>query len=134
MPARRWLARLINRVGLNRITRHVTAGARGFGVIVHRGRKTGRVYRTPVNIFARRGGYTVALTYGTDSEWLRNALSAGSCWVVTSGRRVELIRPRVVHDPARRPGFHRQRPLRHPVGWPASPLREVQPGLCRGAP
>jgi deazaflavin-dependent oxidoreductase (nitroreductase family) len=92
-----------NRVGLNRITRHVATRLPGFGVIVHRGRKTGRLYRTPVNVFVRRGGgYTVALTYGTDSEWLRNVLAAAGCSVETSGRRVELIRPRVVHDPARR--------------------------------
>jgi deazaflavin-dependent oxidoreductase (nitroreductase family) len=102
MPAPRWLARL-NRVGLNRITRHVAPRLPGFGVIVHRGRKTGRLYRTPVNDFARRGGYTVALTYGTDSEWLRNVLAAGACVLETGGRRVELVRPRVVHGPARRP-------------------------------
>jgi deazaflavin-dependent oxidoreductase (nitroreductase family) len=102
MPAPRWLARL-NRVGLNRITRHVATRLPGFGVIVHRGRKSGQLYRTPVNVFARRGGYTVALTYGTNSEWLRNVLAAGACMLETHGRRVKLVRPRVVHDPARRP-------------------------------
>jgi deazaflavin-dependent oxidoreductase (nitroreductase family) len=102
MPAPRWLARL-NRVGLNRITRHVATRLPGFGVIVHRGRKTGRLYRTPVNVFARPGGYSVALTYGTDSEWLRNVLAAGACVLETGGRRIELVHPRVVHDPTRRP-------------------------------
>ena|SRR5438105_14812905 len=102
MPAPRWLAGL-NRVGLNRITRRVATRLPGFGVIVHRGRKTGRLYRTPVNVFARPGGYGVALTYGTDSEWLRNVLAAGACVLETGGRRMELVHPRVVHDPTRRP-------------------------------
>jgi hypothetical protein len=55
-----------------------------------------------VNVFARASGYTVALTYGTESEWLRNVLTAGGCVLETGGRRMELIRPRVVHDPLRR--------------------------------
>ena len=101
MPAPRWLARL-NRVGLNRISRHVATRLPGFGVIVHRGRKTGRLYRTPVNVFARPGGYSVALTYGTESEWLRNVLAAGACVLETGGRHMELVHPRVVFDPTRR--------------------------------
>jgi deazaflavin-dependent oxidoreductase (nitroreductase family) len=100
MPAPRWLARL-NRVGLNRFARLVAPRLPGFGVIVHRGHKTGRLYRTPVNVFARPGGYTVALTYGTGSEWLRNVQTAGQCVLETRGRSVRLSRPRVVHDPAR---------------------------------
>jgi deazaflavin-dependent oxidoreductase (nitroreductase family) len=102
MPAPRWLARL-NRVGLNRIMRHLAPVLPGFGVIVHRGRKTGRMYRTPVNVFTTRGGCTVALTYGTESEWLHNVLADGGCVLETRGRRVQLIHPRVVHNPTRPP-------------------------------
>jgi deazaflavin-dependent oxidoreductase (nitroreductase family) len=73
-----------------------------FGVVVHRGRKSGRVYRTPVNVFPRSGGATVALTYGPESEWVRNVLAAGGCEVVTRGRTVRMTRPRLVHDEQRR--------------------------------
>jgi deazaflavin-dependent oxidoreductase (nitroreductase family) len=100
MPAPRWLARL-NRVGLNRVTRRIAPWLPGFGVIVHRGRKTGRLYRTPVNVFARPRGYSVALTYGVETEWLHNVLAAGGCVLESGGRRQELVRPRVVHDPTR---------------------------------
>jgi hypothetical protein len=40
----------------------------GLGVVVHRGRRSGRVYQTPVNVFATEDGYVVALTYGPDAE------------------------------------------------------------------
>jgi deazaflavin-dependent oxidoreductase (nitroreductase family) len=96
----RALARL-NRVGLNRVIRHVVWWLPGFGLVVHAGRRTGRVYRTPVNLFVDGTRYTIALVYGTESEWARNVLAAGGCDVITRGRRVRLGNPRVVHDESR---------------------------------
>src|SRR6266536_668779 len=76
----------------------------GFAIVIHRGRTSGRRYRTPVNAFARPdGGYALALTYGPDSQWVRNVVAQGGCTLEATGRRVELANPRVVHDPSRRP-------------------------------
>jgi deazaflavin-dependent oxidoreductase (nitroreductase family) len=72
-----------------------------FGVIVHTGRRTGRVYRTPVNVFGRDGGFVIALTYGPDVEWLKNCLASGGCRLQTRGRWWELSEPRVYHDERR---------------------------------
>jgi deazaflavin-dependent oxidoreductase (nitroreductase family) len=70
--------------------------------VVHRGRSTGREYRTPVNAFTQPGGgYAIALTYGK-SEWVRNLLARGGGALEVRGRRVAVRNPRVVHDPARR--------------------------------
>ena len=96
----RALARL-NRVGFNRVLRHFVTWVPGFGLVVHAGRRTGRVYRTPVNLFTADGHYTIALTYGSDSDWVRNVLAAGGCDVITRGRRVRLREPRIVHDESR---------------------------------
>ena len=74
----------------------------GFGVVVHRGRRSGRTFRTPVNVFGLDGGYVVALTYGSDSDWVKNVMAAGGCEVETRGRRVSLDHPRLVHDETRR--------------------------------
>jgi deazaflavin-dependent oxidoreductase (nitroreductase family) len=72
--------------------------------VVHQGRSSGRTYRTPVNAFARPdGGFTLALTYGPDSQWVRNVVAGGGCTLETSGRSVRLTNPRVVQDPSRRP-------------------------------
>jgi deazaflavin-dependent oxidoreductase (nitroreductase family) len=100
MPLPRALARL-NRVGLNRIVRHVAPYVPGLGVVVHTGRRSGRVYRTPVNVFAKDGVYTFALTYGPDSDWVRNVLAAGGCTLRTRRRDVQLTNARLVHDETR---------------------------------
>jgi hypothetical protein len=55
------MARFNKRV-TNRLTRPLAPGCRAFGVVIHRGRKSGRVYETPVNVFRAGGGYVVALT------------------------------------------------------------------------
>ena len=101
MPIPRAIARL-NRVGLNRIIKRIAPRLPAFGVVIHQGRRTGRSYRTPVNVFATADGYLVALTYGKDSDWVKNVLSAGGCELITRGRRVRLVSPRLRHDVARR--------------------------------
>jgi deazaflavin-dependent oxidoreductase (nitroreductase family) len=82
----------------NRITGLVAPRLPGFGVVVHTGRKSGRQYRTPVNVFRRPDGYVVALTYGPDSEWVRNVLASGGCTLETEGHLVALTQPRIYHD------------------------------------
>jgi deazaflavin-dependent oxidoreductase (nitroreductase family) len=94
---RRW-----NKAGLNRVTRHVAPWMPGFGVVVHRGRRSGRRYETPVNVFPATSGYLLALTYGRDTDWVKNVLAAGGCELRTRGRTVRLDSPRVYHDETRR--------------------------------
>jgi deazaflavin-dependent oxidoreductase (nitroreductase family) len=74
------------------------AGRRGspVAVVVHRGRRSGRRYRTPVLAFRANDGYVVALFYGADGDWVRNVLAAGSCTLERGGRRVELTAPRML--------------------------------------
>jgi deazaflavin-dependent oxidoreductase (nitroreductase family) len=100
MPFPRALARL-NRVGLNRIIQHIAPWFPGLGLVLHVGRRSGRVYRTPVNLFTADGYYTVALTYGAGADWVRNVLAEGGCRIVHRGKEVRLAGPRVVHDEAR---------------------------------
>jgi deazaflavin-dependent oxidoreductase (nitroreductase family) len=97
MPAPRWLARS-NRHVLNPIIGRLAPRLPGFGVVVNTGRKSGRTYRTPVNVFAREGGYVIALTYGRESEWVRNVLSSGGCRLETRGRSLRLTNPHLYHD------------------------------------
>lgn len=101
MPAPRWLARFNRRV-TNRILGPVLTKLPGFGVIVHTGRRTGRQYRTPVNLFARDGGFVIALTYGPKTEWVQNVLASGGCVVEQRGRILRLTKPHLFHDPDRR--------------------------------
>jgi deazaflavin-dependent oxidoreductase (nitroreductase family) len=73
-----------------------------FGILVYQGRKTRREYRTPINVFRRDDRYVVALTYGSDVQWVRNVVAAGGCILRTMGREVALDDPRLLVDPDRR--------------------------------
>jgi deazaflavin-dependent oxidoreductase (nitroreductase family) len=101
---RMWrLRHVVNRY-LNPLTRPLAKKLPGFAILTHRGRKTGRTYRTPVNVF-RRGNdnYYFFLTYGSDVQWVKNVLASGACSIETRGRAVELIEPELVTDPELRP-------------------------------
>ena len=99
MPLPQRLARF-NKVVTNPVARLVAGRLPGFGIIVHRGRKSGRTYRTPVNVFARPGGFTIALTYG-GGDWVANVLAARTAEILTKGRKHHVGNPRVVNDPTR---------------------------------
>jgi hypothetical protein len=60
---KRWVA-AFNLAVTNRITSRFAARLPGFGILTHVGRKSGRVYRTPVNVFRVPEGFLIALTYG----------------------------------------------------------------------
>ncbi len=103
MPIPKRVARW-NKVGLNRVTRHVAPCLPGLALVVHRGRRSGRTYQTPVNVFGTGDGFIVALTYGPDCDWVRNVQAAGGCELRTRGRVLRVDSPRVYHDETR-PGI-----------------------------
>jgi deazaflavin-dependent oxidoreductase (nitroreductase family) len=98
---KRWVA-AFNLAVTNRITSRFAAQLPGFGILTHVGRKSGKVYRTPVNVFRAPEGFLIALTYGRESEWVRNVIAAGGCKLETRGVRYQLSTPIIVHDPTRR--------------------------------
>src|SRR5829696_168218 len=82
MPLPRRLAKF-NLVVTNRVLAPVARHLPAFAVVCH------------------GDEHVIALTYGADSQWVRNVLAAGAVDVETRGRRLRLVDPRVVHDPAR---------------------------------
>ncbi|SEK86475.1 nitroreductase/quinone reductase family protein [Streptacidiphilus jiangxiensis] len=82
----------------NRLAGPLLSRMPGFGAVLHKGRRSGRVYRTPVKIFRTAGGFTMSLPYGPKSDWVRNVQAAGGCQLVSLGRRFDLVEPRVYHD------------------------------------
>jgi len=87
---------------VNPITRLVAGWLPGFGILRYRGRRSGREYRTPMNVFRRGDHMVFALTYGPDVQWVKNVVAAGELDVRTVGRDVHLVEPELFHDPARR--------------------------------
>ena len=74
----------------------------GLGLIVHRGRRSGRTYQTPVTTFPTESGFIIALTYGAENtDWVKNVRAAGGCELRTRGRVLRLDSPHVYHDESR---------------------------------
>lgn len=97
MPLPQALARINRRIS-NPILGVMAGIAPGFGIVIHTGRKSGRVYRSPVMVFQRDGGYRIALTYGRNVDWLKNIRAARQFEFETRGRTVILTDPTVGHD------------------------------------
>jgi deazaflavin-dependent oxidoreductase (nitroreductase family) len=47
-------------------------------MVKHRGRTSGRYYRTPIMAFPTDNGYVFALTYGKGVDWVKNLLASNS--------------------------------------------------------
>lgn len=101
MPLSRRVAAFNARV-TNHITRPFAGWLPGFAIVTHVGRRSGRTYRTPVNLFRDGERFVVALTYGRDSEWVKNVMSAGGCTLRTRRTTIEVVAPRVYVDDTRR--------------------------------
>jgi deazaflavin-dependent oxidoreductase (nitroreductase family) len=97
MPLPRSLAEF-NRRYTNKVSRRVAGWLPGFGIVIHSGRRSGRTYETPVNVFRSKGGFVFALTYGR-ADWVQNVMAAGSAQLRTR-RKVHMIsNPRIVSAP-----------------------------------
>lgn len=97
----RRLARF-NRAVNNPIQRQYAWLLPPWAIICHRGRRSRRLYRTPVNAYKRGDTLAVVVLYGEESGWVLNVLAGGG-QVVRAGRTYELVNPRLV-DPAHADG------------------------------
>jgi deazaflavin-dependent oxidoreductase (nitroreductase family) len=81
-----------------------------FGIVEHRGRKTGRVYRTPVAARRSGDGFIIALAFGAQVDWYRNLVAAGGgtihwrgdVYSVTAPERVDAATVLPTFDPVQR--------------------------------
>ena len=90
-----WLPAFNRRV-TNRITGTFAGRVAPFAIVSHTGRTSGRQYRTPIMAFPTATGFVMALTYGAQTDWIRNVEAAGGCALTWRQRVVQLTNPRVV--------------------------------------
>jgi deazaflavin-dependent oxidoreductase (nitroreductase family) len=95
MPISEQIARF-NRVVTNRISRRLAGRMPPFALIHHVGRVSGTRYQTPVWMFRDGERFIVALTYGTDADWLQNVIAAGSCDITYRHQTVREVVPEVI--------------------------------------
>lgn len=97
-----------------------------------RGRKTGRVFSTPVNLLVRNGKRYLVASRG-ETSWVRNARAAGKVALVKGSRREEFAvrevpaqdRPELLKEFVDRFALTVQRYYPVPKGSPASAFAEI---------
>jgi deazaflavin-dependent oxidoreductase (nitroreductase family) len=80
----------------NRVQRAYSWLLPPWAVIVHRGRRSGRQYRTPLLAFKHDRTLIIALLYGEESDWLRNLKAGRGGYVIRAGRTFKVGEPRVI--------------------------------------
>ena len=72
---------------LNQVTRRIARSGHGpFSLIRHVGRRSGRMYETPLILVRVPEGFVAELTYGENVNWYRNVVAAGHCVVIHHSR------------------------------------------------
>ena len=64
-----------------------------FAVVEHRGRRSGRSYRTPVAARRVAGGFVISLAFGAQVDWYQNLLPAGGGSIRWRGEAYQVSRP-----------------------------------------
>jgi deazaflavin-dependent oxidoreductase (nitroreductase family) len=67
-----------------------------YAVIQHKGRRSGRLYTTPVLVEPIKDGFVIPLTYGTEADWTHNILAAGTCTIVWKGHEYAVENPQII--------------------------------------
>lgn len=84
-PLSRRVARF-NKTFTNRLFAPLAGRVPPWVIVEHRGRRSGRIYRTVVCAFPRGRDLLFALTYGPDADWVRNVIRSGGARVKSRGR------------------------------------------------
>ncbi|WIY00891.1 nitroreductase family deazaflavin-dependent oxidoreductase [Amycolatopsis mongoliensis] len=82
---------IINPIALRRAGR-----AGSLAVVIHRGRRSGRTYRTPVRAFRRGDIVAIGANFGANSDWVQNILAAGEGELRLRGELCRLTEPRLL--------------------------------------
>ena len=89
-------------IGLTRVFNRVVlllAGSRLlplYGVIEHRGRRSGKVFHTPVVVRPTTDGFIVPMPWGEGTDWTRNIHAAGACVIRWKGRDYPMAQPQIL--------------------------------------
>jgi deazaflavin-dependent oxidoreductase (nitroreductase family) len=67
-----------------------------WAVVLHRGRRSGKTYRTPVIAYTGHGIAAVPVFYGEGSDWVRNLMAARGGALTRRARTLRLSNPRLV--------------------------------------
>ena len=76
-----------------------------FARVLHRGRRSGRAYQTPVAARRVADGFIISLAFGTQVDWYRNLEAAGGGVIRWRGRDYEVSGPEMIDADEALPAF-----------------------------
>ena len=77
----------------------IVAGRRlatNWAMVEYRGRKSGKLYRTPVTVHRTPDGFVFPIPFGRETQWPKNVIAAGGCTVRWNGRTFRVGEPEFV--------------------------------------
>jgi len=84
----------------NEMTRTISGTERSsWGLLTHVGRRSGCTYQTSLGTCTYGVGFLLPLGYGTQTDWYRNLMAAGTATLAWKGRTYRLERPELVSGP-----------------------------------
>jgi deazaflavin-dependent oxidoreductase (nitroreductase family) len=95
-PVVNLVRRLARDTGNPRVMKTARTPGGPASIIMHTGRVSGKSFRTPVTPMATEDGFVIALPYGSDTDWVKNVLAAGSAGLVHEGQTYALQGPEVI--------------------------------------
>jgi deazaflavin-dependent oxidoreductase (nitroreductase family) len=99
MPFPRSIARFNKRI-TNPVLGRLVGRVGPFVWLEHTGRRSGKLYRTPIMAFRQGDAVLIALTYGPATDWVRNIQASGTARLVMKDGAFALSDPHLIEgDP-----------------------------------
>jgi len=76
-----------------------------WGVVRHRGRRSGKLYSTPIAIRPTPDGFVLPLPWGEGTDWCRNLRAAGRGVVRWGDAEIEITGPEIIDTADALPAF-----------------------------
>jgi deazaflavin-dependent oxidoreductase (nitroreductase family) len=67
-----------------------------WAMVEYRGRKSGRLYHTPLAVHRTAEGFVFPIPFGRDTQWPKNVIAAGGCTMRWNGRTFRVDEPKIV--------------------------------------
>jgi deazaflavin-dependent oxidoreductase (nitroreductase family) len=77
-----------------------------YGVLEHKGRRSGKLFRTPVVVRRTSDGFMVPMPWGEGTDWYRNVRAAGECVIRWKGRNYPVAQPEAMDTAAASASFN----------------------------
>ena len=78
-----------------------------WAMLHHRGRRSGRLHSTPVQIRTMGDHFVVAVPWPDRSQWIRNVLAAGGCTLTWRGEKHQTDAPALIGPSEAAPAYNR---------------------------